>query len=153
MTDPAPLRDILRTSGGAIGGEESLHAATIWQHWSDIVGSGIAAHAEPTSLRAGVLRVRTDTPTWATEITFLGDDIATKANRRAGADVVREVRVWMSPDPIRAPQAAARPVVAMAAEGDPEEVDPDDPQGALAAAYAAWKKRWSRARSRRPQKP
>ena len=153
MTDPAPLRDILRTATGNVGGDDPIHAGTIWRHWRTIVGDAIAAHAEPTSLRAGVLRVRTDSPAWATEVSYLGEDIATKANRQVGSDAVREVRVWTSPEPIRVQRAAAAARISTGTGNAPEEVFPDDPRGALAAAYTAWKKRWSRARSRDPEKP
>ena len=43
--------------------------------WRASVGVQIAAHASPSSLKDGVLRVRCDTSIWATEITHLGPEI------------------------------------------------------------------------------
>ncbi|HEV3486425.1 MAG TPA: DUF721 domain-containing protein [Vicinamibacterales bacterium] len=152
MTDPAPLRDLLRSHTDRLGTDDSNHVGIIWRHWRDIVGDAIASHAEPTSLRDGVLRVRTDAPTWASEISYLGEDIATKANRHVGRDAVREVRVWTSPEPIRAPRVTPGSARVEASDRGVESSGSDDPQSALGAAYAAWKKRWSRARSRTHQK-
>ncbi|MDQ4065532.1 MAG: DUF721 domain-containing protein, partial [Actinomycetota bacterium] len=72
MTEPAPIGDLLRATTDRLGVDDSMHIGTIWRHWNEIVGAAIAAHTEPTSLRNGVLRVRTDASTWATEISYLG---------------------------------------------------------------------------------
>ena len=92
--DPIRLRDVLEGFSGPKGFGAPLDAGLLWREWRSIVGEGIADHAEPTSLRSGVLRVRTDSPAWATEIGYLADVIKTEANRFLGKEVVTSVRIW-----------------------------------------------------------
>jgi predicted nucleic acid-binding Zn ribbon protein len=111
------------------------------------VGPEVAAHAQPSSLRDGVLRVRADSPVWATEIGYLGEEIRNRANAAAGRAVVTEVRVWTgprrsgevtdTPPPERVAQPSVKP------RRDPEN---DDPAAAMERARSAWAKR-SRRRS------
>lgn len=126
----------------------------VWARWSEIVGPAVAANAEPTSLRDGVLRVRATTPTWATELTYLAGEIRSRANELAGTEVVSEVRVWTGPGPVAraTPQPASERVDGghEDAQTDPvEEASVGDPASILSAfdrARAAWLRR----RSQRP---
>lgn len=148
--NPLPLRELLQAAGRRLGLEGALETGLLWTRWSEIVGDAVAAHAEPTSLKGGVLRIRTDSPTWATEISYLTDAIKARSNQIAGRGLVSEVRVWTSPDPIRKP----RTHVASARDQAPREArepDPnDDVDGALTRAKEAWRKRRSGASSERP---
>lgn len=143
------LRDLLNPVGGRLGFDGALETGVLWSRWSEIVGEGIAAHAEPTSLKQGILRVRTDSPSWATEIGYLTDEIRTRANALAGRAIVAEVRVWTSPEPVRRGAAQSPPGATDADSGTSrEELVGGDPIDALEAARAAWSKRHSRGSSR-----
>ena len=111
----------------------------MWGRWIEIVGPEVAKHAEPSSLRGGVLRVRTDSPAWATEISYLGEEIKRRANETVGRPLVDDVRVWTGPGPMRAARAATRPG-ASSAEVPPRDL-PDDPREALDRARKAWLRR------------
>ena len=150
--DPVRLKDVLEGFTGPKGFGAPLDAGRLWREWRSIVGDGIAAHAEPTSLRNGVLRVRTESPAWATEIGYLADVIKTEANRRLGKDVVSAVRVWTGAprkSPSEAPEATSdRPPgpvgegVSSDAGSTPREADP---LTALERARRAWQRaRWGR---------
>ena len=151
--NPRPLRGLLQAAGARLGLDGALEIGLLWTRWSEIVGDTVAAHAEPTSLKAGVLRIRTDSPVWATEISYLTDEIKARSNRLAGRALVSEVRVWTSPDPIRRTHST---VVSRDA-GMSEETSEGDPGGDPATAFAraqeAWRKRRSKGPSERPRKP
>lgn len=142
---PPSLRDLLGSVGARIGLEDTRATGAIWTHWSEIVGGSIASNAEPTSLRGGVLRIRATSPAWATELTYLAEDIARRANEVAGDRVVREVRVWTGPGPVRRATATAP---APGSDGAGSEPDRDDPQD-LATAFERARSAWSRRRSKR----
>lgn len=142
---PTILRECLRAVSKKLGLGGSLEAARVWSSWTEIAGTAIAHHAEPTSLRDGVLRIRTDSPTWATEIGYMGAEIARRANAVIGKPIVSEVRIWMAPGPI-ARAGSAKPV-SVRAEDRKDAPAPDpasDPARALARARTSW------ARHRRP---
>ncbi|MGI8775116.1 MAG: DciA family protein [Actinomycetota bacterium] len=143
--EPESLKNLLPGVGRKLGLDAAVETGLVWQKWPEIVGEAVAAHAEPTSLRNGVLKVRTDSPTWATEIGYLGRQIALKANEVAGCRLVTEVRVWTGPGK---PKAERRTAHVDVQEGRPDQtsrtVEAPDPLSALAAARAAWKRRFGR---------
>ena len=138
--DPAPIRAFLGDVGKRLGVESALQTGTIWRRWREIVGTEIAAHAEPTSLKEGVLRVRADSAAWATEIGYLGPEIARKANEIIRTSLVKEVRVWNGPPP------EVRLDVSRDSQPEPDvpRAPKETPEEALEAAREAWAKRWSR---------
>jgi len=141
---PPSLRDLLGSVGARIGLEDTRATGAIWAHWPDIVGASIAANAEPTSLRAGVLRIRATSPTWATELTYLADDIARRANEVAGRPIVREVRVWTGPGPVKGVTAAAPSEGSDGSGSEPASGDPEDLESAFERARSAWSRRRSK---------
>jgi hypothetical protein len=135
---PQRLRDVLEAVGVRLGFRAPVETGAIWSRWREIVGDVIADHAEPSSLRSGVLRVRTESPTWATEIGYLADQVLERANEVAGRPLVSEVRIWVGPERQttrgkgrdRAPEkgvATKRP-----------SAGSDDPKVALERARQAW---------------
>lgn len=144
---PPRIGDLLDDAGRRAGVTAPVETGKLWAQWRQIVGPEVAAHAQPSSLRDGVLRVRADSPAWATEIGYLGEEIRHRANAAAGRAVVTEVRVWTgprrgdsatdAPPPGRVAQPSGKP------RRDPEN---DDPAVAMERARAAWARR-SRRRS------
>ena len=140
MRDPQRIKDLLQGAGARMGFGGAIETGSVWSRWNDIVGDTVAAHAEPTSLREGVLRIRTDSPAWATEVGYLGQEIKRAANQVAGKELVSEVRVWTSPGAIASPQPASNEVPEAASRSRPE-VGQEDPIRALERARKAWT-RW-----------
>ena len=142
--DPERIGKLLGAAGSAFGLASPAQVGKVWAEWRAIVGPGIAAHAEPTSLREGTLRVRADSPAWATELGYLGGEIKARVNRAVGSELVREVRVWIGPrrKPAGSRAEPAEPVV------EPVGKQPvDDPEEAFERARRAWSKRTGRGRS------
>ena len=83
------LEKVARRMGAP--GVRSLGA--VFGHWEEVVGASVAAHARPTSLRDGVLRVEVDEPGWATQLRYLGPEIVRRCAEVAGPDVVVSVDV------------------------------------------------------------
>lgn len=132
------LGDLIGPVGARLGVQDARAAGHLWSQWADIVGPGVAAHAEPTSLRGGVLRVRADSPTWATEIAYLGEEIRRRAAAAVGDGVVLEVRVWTAPGRVNtsAAKGPARSSGVVRAEAPTA-----DPAVALRRAREAWERR------------
>lgn len=143
------LKDLLSGATSRLGIPSPEATGRLWSAWPEIVGPAVAAHAEPTSLRDGVLRVRADSPAWATEIGYLVDEIRSRANAVTGRALVSEVRVWTGPgrpatkgaggassgagdEPDREPARDPRGAVS---------TGPQDPMEALERARRAWAKR------------
>lgn len=99
---PVRLRDALADLSPRLRIGHAVEMGRLWSTWPELVGAAVAEHVEPTSLRDGVLRVRADSPTWATEIGYLREEIKRRANLFLGAEIIAEVRVWTGPGrPVR----------------------------------------------------
>lgn len=139
--EPAALRGLLGPAASGYGLDDALSAGTLWKRWIDVVGPDLAAHAEPTSLRDGVLRVRADSPVWAHEIGYLTGEIRKRANETLGREAIAEVKVWNAPGPPLAERdRAAGPNAPGLLQRSPEELA-QDPQSALERARSAWASR------------
>ncbi|MBA2273139.1 MAG: DUF721 domain-containing protein [Actinobacteria bacterium] len=145
--EPLRLKDVLRSEGHRLGIDAAVEIAAIFSRWRRIVGDGVAAHAGPSSLREGVLRVRADSPVWATEISYLAPEIQRRANEEVGGAVVKEVRVWWAPGGTETPL----PTAGSSVGGRSPSPDAGsrghggDPAGALERARRAWRQRGRRA--------
>ena len=59
--------------------------------WPQVVGPAIAAQAQATSIRDGVLFVDVATSVWMQELMLLREQIAAQLNEYLGARVVRQI--------------------------------------------------------------
>jgi predicted nucleic acid-binding Zn ribbon protein len=145
---------VLDDLGRGLGLGDPAEVGRLWVGWADIVGPAMANHAEPSSFRDGVLKVRTDSPTWATEVAYLSGSIREAANRWVGKEVVREVRVWTSPTRVRA--RGARGTARNESKMGPQRGDrktESDPRHALENARSAWAARRVQGRGEGPPQP
>jgi predicted nucleic acid-binding Zn ribbon protein len=153
LEEPVRLRALLDPFGSKLGSGAAADVARLWSGWADIVGPVMAQHAEPSSFRDGVLRVRADSPTWATEITYLTETIRAAANQWLGRATVREVRVWMGP---AKPQRGPAQPLGEPRRRDRERPDPGatpDPVAAFERARRAWAERRSGGRRKTRDSP
>ena len=148
--DPHKIGKLLGELGTTFGIASPAQVGKLWAEWPGIVGPGIAAHASPTSLRDGVLRVRADSSAWATELGYLGGEIKSRVNRALGAELVREVKVWVGPKKT-SEAAPAQPHRSSAkVAGSPPTEDPEE---AFARAHRAWARRVGKPLSQPSQQP
>jgi predicted nucleic acid-binding Zn ribbon protein len=86
-----------RAIGGAIGAfAQRLAPATplaeVQRAWAAAVGPTIAAQAEPTAEREGVLTVTCSSAVWAQELDLMSAELVTRINAAVGAEVVRALK-------------------------------------------------------------
>lgn len=76
-----------------LGLEQRLQQSQVFYHWSSIVGSDIARHAQPVSLRNGMLIVAVDHPVWLDDLSrYHKGLILQKVRERVGKKAVRDIR-------------------------------------------------------------
>jgi hypothetical protein len=141
MSDPSRLGDLLGPAARSFGVQDPKVVSALWRRWAEVVGESIASHAEPTSLRDGVLKVRADSPVWATEINYLAEEIRSAIERELGPGSVRSLSVWTGPASARK-GVAREPDAALPgnAPGDPAADQDVSPEEALRRARTAWSK-------------
>jgi predicted nucleic acid-binding Zn ribbon protein len=66
--------------------------AEVQRVWPRAVGEVIAAQADPTGERDGVLVVTCSSAVWAQELDLMGPELVTKLNELLGAENVRALR-------------------------------------------------------------
>ena len=137
----ARLKDLLGPVGKKLRLDDPAASGALWRRWSEIVGEDIARNAEPTSLKQGVLRIRTTSPTWATELSYLTNDIMGQVNEALGRVVVTEVKIWTSPSPIKRHADRGADHITAAPARVPLSGRSEDPRTAFQKAYSAWSKR------------
>lgn len=71
--------------------------AVVQRAWPEVVGSGIAAQAHPTSERGGVLTVTCASAVWAQELDLMGPDLVARLNTAIGSDLVSGLRCSSAP--------------------------------------------------------
>ena len=54
------------------------------EHWSEVVGADVAAHARLVSVRDGVVVVAVDDPIWATQLRYLETAVVERARPSSG---------------------------------------------------------------------
>jgi predicted nucleic acid-binding Zn ribbon protein len=71
--------------------------AEIQRVWPEAVGEVVAAQAEPTAERDGVLTVTCASAVWAQELDLMGPELAQRINAVLGAETVRALRCSSAP--------------------------------------------------------
>lgn len=89
-----------RVVRGLLGGGEmrrGLALGRILRRWEEISGEKLAAQTTPVALDQRGLVVAAASSAWATQVTFLGEDIRRRANAVLGREEVPAVRVTVDP--------------------------------------------------------
>ena len=75
-----------------LGLEQRLQQSQVFYLWPNIVGSDIARHAQPVSLRNGLLVVAVDHSTWLDQLRrYCKAEILQKVHECIGKKAVREI--------------------------------------------------------------
>ena len=75
-----------------LGLEKRLHESQIHFLWPHIVGTDVARHAQPVSLRRGLLIVAVDHPVWLHELSrYHKPLLLQKVHERLGKNAVRDI--------------------------------------------------------------
>lgn len=71
--------------------------AQLFVAWEQIVGPEVAAKCKPSSLKGGVLKVRTESSTWAWEMKYLSGEVVSRINKSLGKQLVTQIKPWVKP--------------------------------------------------------
>ena len=66
--------------------------ADVQRTWSAVVGEAIAAQAQPTADRGGVITISCAASVWAQELDLMAPQIITQLNGALGGEPVRRLR-------------------------------------------------------------
>ena len=94
-TEPRPLSHAVAALAERLAPQTTL--AAVQRVWPDAVGEVIAAQAEPTAEREGVLTVTCSSAVWAQELDLMGRDLVGRINAALGAETVRSLRCSSAP--------------------------------------------------------
>lgn len=91
--DPVLVGDTLSRLAAERGWSEPLSVGGVVGRWREVVGDDVAEHCTPETFEDGLLVVRADSTTWATNLRLLAPQLLARLATEVGPDVVTEVRV------------------------------------------------------------
>lgn len=87
------IGDVLKTVLKRLGLGQKVRVARIAQDWERIVGSKIAKHCTPVSVRGKILVVNVDSSVWLAELTqFFKDKMLDQIHSEAGGAGIKDIR-------------------------------------------------------------
>jgi predicted nucleic acid-binding Zn ribbon protein len=93
--DPRPLSHAIAALADRLAPQTTL--AEVQRIWPGAVGEVVAAHADPTGERDGVLTVTCASAVWAQELDLMGPELVGRINAALGADAIRALRCSAAP--------------------------------------------------------
>ncbi len=87
---PRPLASAVEELASALAPASTL--ARVQQVWERAAGPAIAAAAQPTGERDGVLTVSCEAAVWAQELELMGEELVRRLNHELRAQAIRELR-------------------------------------------------------------
>lgn len=91
--DPQPLGSATQDLAKTRGWSQRVAEGTVFGQWRMVVGEQIAAHAEPTALREGVLSVSAESTAWATQLRMVQAQLLAKIAAAVGDGVVTTLKI------------------------------------------------------------
>lgn len=89
---------------------EDLPKAAVISVWRSVVGDRIADHTYVVGVRKRELLIATDSAAWASELTYMAEELKTRINEGVGQELVGSMRFTVSRDVLsnRENQASSR---------------------------------------------
>ena len=94
-TQPRQLSHAIAVLADRLAPQTTL--AEVQRAWPKAVGEVIAAQAEPTAEREGVLTVTCSSAVWAQELDLMGPELVGRINAAIGAESVVSLRCSAAP--------------------------------------------------------
>lgn len=91
--DPQPVRSIIERLFAERGWTQEVAEARVFAEWPRLVGTDLAAHCAPVSLRDGELRVAATSTAWATQLRILSGSMLGRLTGQLGAGVVTRIQI------------------------------------------------------------
>jgi predicted nucleic acid-binding Zn ribbon protein len=94
-TQPRPLAHAIAALADRLAPQTTL--AAVQRVWPEAAGAVIAAQAEPSTERDGVLGVTCSSAVWAQELDLMGPELVGRINAALGTEAVRSLRCSSAP--------------------------------------------------------
>ncbi|MDO8733368.1 MAG: DciA family protein [Actinomycetota bacterium] len=91
--DPLALADAMGELISNRGWNQDRAGAQVTALWPEIVGADLASHVQPESFVDGVLTLRAESTTWATQVRYLLPTLRTTIDAAVGSGVVTDIRI------------------------------------------------------------
>ncbi|TGD84655.1 DUF721 family protein [Mycolicibacterium sp. CH28] len=91
--DPQPLGTVANELAKTRGWTPRVAEGTVFAQWPTVVGEQIAEHAQPTTLREGVLSVSAESTAWATQLRMVQAQLLAKIATAVGDGVVTSLKI------------------------------------------------------------
>ena len=91
--DPQPFGSATSDLARARGWSIKVAEGSVFGQWRTVVGEQIAAHADPASLRDGVLTIEAESTAWATQLRMVQAQVLAKIAAAVGDGVVTSLRI------------------------------------------------------------
>jgi predicted nucleic acid-binding Zn ribbon protein len=88
-----PLADALAAVSEELGLPAGNPMRDLDEHWHEVVGPDVAAHARLDSVRDATVTITVDGPIWATQLRYLERTIVERAATLLGPEIVTAVKV------------------------------------------------------------
>lgn len=95
--EPRGILDVVDDLTASRGWESPLAEAVLLASWGEIIGADNAAHTTPIALEGGVLTVRCESNSWATQLRSMRMQVVAKIEERHHAAGISDVR-FIGPD-------------------------------------------------------
>ena len=91
--DPQAIGDTVDRLVAERGWSQEASVGAVIGRWPEVVGAEVAAHCAPERFADGVLVVRADSTTWATQVRLLAPVLQRRLDEEVGAGVVDRLEV------------------------------------------------------------
>ncbi|GLP72895.1 UPF0232 protein [Mycobacterium antarcticum] len=91
--DPQPLGRATSELAKSRGWSGRVAEGSVFGQWATVVGEQIAEHADPVSLRDGVLSVEAESTAWATQLRLVQAQLLAKIAAAVGDGVVTSLKI------------------------------------------------------------
>ncbi|MCE5290764.1 MAG: DUF721 family protein [Nocardiaceae bacterium] len=91
--DPQAFGSLVSSIAKSRGWSSHVAEGTVLGQWLKVVGEDIASHAEPTTLKDGVLSITAESTAWATQLRHMQSQILAKIAAAVGNGVVTKLRI------------------------------------------------------------
>lgn len=94
---PAGLGELLQGVVTRRRWGERLEGAVVFSRWEELVGPELARRCRPVKLASGRLVVRAESAVWATQLTYLAEDLVARLGEALRPGLVNEIKVVVGP--------------------------------------------------------
>ena len=92
MKKPQSIRSILENTLKSLEIDVPLKSYSILGAWNEIVGTTVATHSQPRSIRNRILFIEVAHSTWMQQLQFLKPTLLEKVNNFLGEPLIQDIR-------------------------------------------------------------